>query len=120
MKLIVKCSKCRQTNKAPYFVNNRIDYAKKYGDNFSLVCDSCNETTEYHVDDIKAVDYSFKEIFMSRLIIFVVIFVVTSVLGYFIIGKAAAVALSLTATFISIVLVKKNDSSKKSFLTSIN
>lgn len=52
MKLIVKCNKCRHENKAPHHVNNRIDYAKQYGDNFSLTCKSCNETGEYHVDDI--------------------------------------------------------------------
>lgn len=62
MKLVVKCSKCRQENKAPHHVNNRIDYAKEYGDSFSLTCKYCNETVEYHVDDIKAVDYSLGEI----------------------------------------------------------
>lgn len=112
MKLIVKCNKCRHENKAPHHVNNRIDYAKQYGDNFSLTCKSCNETDEYHVDDIKAVDYTFGEIFKNRLIVFAIIFVVTLVLGFFVIGVAGAVIVSLIATLISIGLAKKNNSSK--------
>lgn len=112
MKLIVKCTKCKQENKAPHHVNNRIDYAKQYGDNFSLTCKSCNETGEYHVDDIKAVDYTFGEIFKNRLIVFAIIFVVTLVLGFFVIGVAGAVIVSLIATLISMGLAKKNNSSK--------
>lgn len=112
MKLIVKCNKCRHENKAPHHVNNRIDYAKQYGDNFSLTCKSCNETDEYHVDDIKAVDYTFGEIFKNRLIVFAIIFVVTLVLGFFVIGVAGAVIVSLIATLISMGLAKKNNSSK--------
>lgn len=112
MKLIVKCNKCRHENKAPHHENNRIDYAKQYGDNFSLTCKSCNETDEYHVDDIKAVDYTFGEIFKNRLIVFAIIFVVTLVLGFFVIGVAGAVIVSLIATLISMGLAKKNNSSK--------
>lgn len=112
MKLIVKCTKCRHENKAPHHVNNRIDYAKQYGDNFSLTCKSCGETDEYHVDDIKAVDYSFVEIIKNRLIVFAIIFVITLVLGFFVVGIAGAVIVSLIATLISMVFAKKNNSSK--------
>jgi hypothetical protein len=112
MKLIVKCNKCRQENKAPHHVNNRIDYAKQYGDNFLLTCKFCNETDEYHVDDIKAVDYSFVEIIKNRLIVFAIIFVITLVLGFFVVGIAGAMISSLVATMISIVYTKKNNSSK--------
>ncbi len=112
MKLIVKCPKCGQENKAPHHVNNRIDYAKQYGDNFSLLCTSCNETSEYHVDDIKAIDFSFGEIIKNRLIVFLVIFALTLTLGFFIVGVAGALILSLVATMISIALSKKNDASK--------
>ncbi|MEN8187872.1 MAG: hypothetical protein ABFR05_12150 [Bacteroidota bacterium] len=112
MKLIVKCNKCRHENKAPHHVSNRIDYAKQYGDNFSLMCKSCNETNEYHVDDIKAVDYSFGEIIKNRLIVFAIIFVVTLALGFFVVGIAGAVIVSLIATLISMVFAKKNNYSK--------
>ena len=112
MKLIVKCPKCRQANKALHLVNNRIDYAKQYGDNFSLTCDSCKESSEFHVDDIKAVDYTFGEIIINRLFVFAIIFVVTLVLGFFVIGTAGGIILSLIATLISIVFAKKNNSLK--------
>ena len=62
MKLIIKCSKCREENKAQHHEDNRIDYAKQYGDNFSMTCKSCNETDYYHVDVIKAVGFSFGEL----------------------------------------------------------
>ena len=112
MKLIVKCSKCRKENKAPHHVDNRIDYAKQYGDNFSLTCKSCNQTSEYHVDDIKAEDCSFGEIIKNRLIVFAVIFVITLVLGLFVVGIAGSVILALVATLISMAFAKKNSSSK--------
>lgn len=112
MKLIVKCNKCRHENKAPHRVNNRIDYAKQYGDNFSLTCKSCNATDEYHVDEIKAVDYSFGEIIKNRLIVFAIIFVVTMVLGFFVVGIAVSVIGSLIATLAYMVFAKQNNSSK--------
>ena len=112
MKLIVKCPKCRQENKVPHHDNNRIDYAKQYGDSFLLTCDSCKESSEFHVDDIRAVDYSFVEIIKNRLIIFAIIFVVILVLGFFVIGPVGGLLLSLIATLISMVFVKKNNSSK--------
>jgi len=112
MKLIVKCSKCKHENKAPHHVNNRINYAKQYGDNFSLMCKSCKETEEYHVDDIKAVDYSFGEIIKNWLIVLSIIFVVTLVFGFFVVGIAGAVMISSITTFISMLFAKKNNSSK--------
>lgn len=112
MKLIVKCPKCRHENKAPHHIDNRIDYAKNYGDNFILTCKSCNQTTEFHVDDIKAVDFSIGEIIKNRLNVFAVTFVVILVLGFFVVGIAGGLILSLIVTMISMVLVKKNNSSK--------
>lgn len=112
MKLIVKCLKCRKENKAPHHVDNRIDYAKQYGDNFSLECKFCNETAEYHVDDIRALDYSFGEIIKNRLIIFGIIFVVSLVVGFFIVGLAGAVIISFIILLTSMVYAKKNNSSK--------
>ncbi|WP_282040070.1 hypothetical protein [Saccharicrinis aurantiacus] len=112
MKLIVKCNKCRQENKAPHHVNNRVDYAKQHGDNFSLTCKSCNETDEYHVDDIKAVDYTFGEIIKNRLMVFAILFVITLVLGLFVVGFTGAVTISLVLTLTTMLFAKKNNSSK--------
>lgn len=111
MKLVVKCPNCRQENKVPHHVNNRIDYAKLYGDNFSLTCKSCNETSEYHVDNIKAVDYSFVEMIKNRLIIFIVIFVVSLVLGYTVIGALGGLIISIITSLISILFAIKYNSS---------
>lgn len=112
MKLIVKCSDCRAEDKALHHVDNRIDYAKEFGDNFSLTCKSCNTMNEYHVDDIKAVDISFVEIIKNRFIAFAVIFIVTLVLGFFVTGRAGGIILAFITTFISTVFRKKNDTSK--------
>ncbi len=112
MKLIVKCTNCRHENKVPHYENNRIDYAKQYGDTFSLTCKSCNHTEEYHVDDIKAVDYSFLEIVKNRLLVFALIFIVSLILGIFIIGLFGAVIISLIVAFIATLFAKKNNVSK--------
>lgn len=112
MKLIVNCPKCLQENRAPHHDNNRIDYAKRYGDFFALTCKSCNKLTEFHVDDIKAVDYSVGEIIKNRLIIFSVIFVFTFIIGFFIVGIIAGVIFSLISTLISITFAKKNNASE--------
>lgn len=112
MKLIVKCTKCREENKVPYFVDNRVDYAKEYGENFTLKCKRCNEVSTYHVDDIKAVDYNFSEIIKNRLMVFAVIYVVALVLGYFLTGITGGFIIALLLVFISVVLAKRNNSAK--------
>lgn len=112
MKLIVKCEKCRQENKAPHHVNNRIDYAKEYGDSFSLTCNSCNETSECHVDDIRAEDYSFGEIIKNRVTIFVIISLLTLIVGFFLGGFYGAIILPAITILLSIGLIKNNNSSK--------
>ncbi|RLD60407.1 MAG: hypothetical protein DRI95_15585 [Bacteroidetes bacterium] len=61
MKLIVKCESCKSESKAPHFETNRVNYAKEYGENFQMKCKICNQTNEYVVDDIKAVEYTFME-----------------------------------------------------------
>ena len=111
MKLIVKCSNCNSANNAPK-MNDRISYAKNKGENFSITCSSCNETNEYHVDDIKAIDYSFTEIIKNRLVVFAIIFVAVAITGYFFIGVARSLAASFIATIISMVFAKQNNSSK--------
>jgi len=110
MKLIVKCPSCKQEIKTPHHVDNRIDYAKQYGDNFSLKCTNCNETTEYHVDDIKAIDYTVGEILKNRIFLFVVVFLVSSVLGFIFIGLAGVIMLNIIITLVIIALIKKNNS----------
>lgn len=110
MKLIVKCPACRHENIAPHQVNYRIDYAKRYGENFPLSCKSCNETTEFHVDDIKAIDYSLVEIIKNRIFVFAITWVVTFVLGFFLVGILGGIVLSLIFTIISMFLVKRNNS----------
>ena len=112
MKLIVKCVKCGQENKAPRQVNNRIDYAKQYGDNFTLQCAECDESVEYHVDDIKAVDYRFGELVKNKFVIFAIIFEATLILGFFSIGIAGGAVLSVLATLISMVLIRKNSAAR--------
>lgn len=112
MKLIVKCSNCRDENKVLHRVSNRIDYAKQYGDNFSLTCKSCNKADEYHVDDIRAVDYSFGEIVKNRMITIAIVFVVTFALGFFVGGIGGAFILALVAIGVSMLFAKKNNSYK--------
>ena len=110
MKLIVKCPDCKQETKVLHHVDNRIDYAKQYGDNFNLKCTNCNTTTEYHVDDIKAIDYSFGEILKNRIFLFIVLFLVSSVLGFIFTGLAGAFMLFIITSLIVIALIKKNNS----------
>ncbi len=43
MKLLVKCPECKHKNKAPHSADNRIEYAKMYGDKFTLTCDNCEK-----------------------------------------------------------------------------
>lgn len=112
MKLIVKCPKCRKENRAPHHVNNRIDYAKQYGDNFSITCQFCQKPSAFHVDEIKAVDYSFSEIIKNRVIIFALILIISLILGMFITNTATAVIISVIITFISVILTKQNNASK--------
>lgn len=112
MKLIVKCQNCNFENKAPHHVDNRIDYAKNYGDNFSLKCKNCGETNEYHVDDIKAVDYSFVELLKSRLIVFIILFIILFVIGFFLTGPIGGIVISTMFSLFSVLIVKKNNSSK--------
>lgn len=112
MKLIVKCPHCKQENKAPHRIHNRIDYAKQYGEHFSLKCTACNQTTEFHVDDIKAVDYTVGEILKNRVLIFAILFVVTFVLGFFLGGPVGGMVVSVMVILISMAMVKKNNASK--------
>lgn len=112
MNLSVKCPECKKQNKTPHSMSNRVDYAKKYGDNFTLKCPDCNTASEYHVDDIRALDYSFGEIIKNRLLVFILVFVIMFVIGLFVISVGGAIALSIIISSISILLSKKNDSKK--------
>lgn len=112
MKLIVKCANCRHENKAPHSMDNRIDYAKQHGDSFSLTCIACNQTNNYHVDNIKAVDYTLGEIVKNRLMVLAIIFGLALVAGFFLGGIPGGVILSVISIIVSIVFVKRNNSSK--------
>ena len=112
MKLVVKCPKCGEENKAPKKHDNRIDYAKKYGDKFSLNCVKCDGSNEYHVDEIKAMDYGFGELIKNRLIILIIIFILTIALGFFFIGVLGALVISSISVFVSALFIKKNASDK--------
>lgn len=69
MKLIVKCKECREENIAPNEATDRINSAKKFGDDFNL---KCNNT--------RAVEYSLGEIILNRLIVIGSIGVITIIL----------------------------------------
>lgn len=112
MKLIVKCPNCNTENKAPHTMDNRIDYAMKYGDNFSVKCVSCGETTTYHVDEIRAVDYSFSELLINKLLIFGVVYVATLVLGIYLVGAIGGIVISFVVILLAFFLAKRNDTSK--------
>jgi len=112
MKLIVKCPNCGEENKTPKKHDNRIDYAKKYGDKFSLKCIKCSTESEFHVDEIKAIDYSFGELIKNRLIVFLIIFILILGLGIFFTGFVGGLVLSTISVSISALLMKKNASDK--------
>ncbi|WP_335965548.1 hypothetical protein [Galbibacter sp. PAP.153] len=112
MKLIVRCPLCKNEMNAPNHSDNRIDYAKQFGDTFTLTCSACHKDTEYHVDKIRAVDYSFAEIIINRMVIFAVLFIVSAIFGYYLSGFAGAVGLSILSTGIYLWFAKRNNSGK--------
>ncbi len=112
MKLIVKCTECRAENNSPFNEATRIKIVQKHGETFEMTCNSCNETRQYEIDDIRAVDYSLGELIKNRIAVFLIVLVVTFVLGFLLLGLNAGLIISIIAIFISMALLKKNNSGK--------
>ncbi|MEQ9443245.1 MAG: hypothetical protein RIG62_29680 [Cyclobacteriaceae bacterium] len=110
MKLIVNCKNCKNQFTTPKKASSRINYFKKFGEKFELPCPSCNQTKLYEVDDIRAVDYSFKELILNRLFILIVIAVVSFALGFILISATGAFLMTVISALIFALLAKKNNS----------
>jgi len=54
MTLTVSCKSCRQVIRFSEWVSDRLQLARKKGENIEIKCKTCGQTNKYHVDDIKA------------------------------------------------------------------
>ena len=54
MRLVVKCTNCRQRISFSKPVKDRFALAKKFGQSVELSCTKCNSIYNYEVNDIKA------------------------------------------------------------------
>lgn len=112
MKLVIKCEACNEENRSPVKGTTRINIVRKYGEQVKMTCKNCSNSTDYEVDDIKAVDYKFSEILLDRILVFLIVVSVAFISGIFLIGPEAGFILSIISMFISLMLVKKNSSQK--------
>ncbi|MBQ4915318.1 hypothetical protein J8L85_12770 [Maribacter sp. MMG018] len=111
MKLIVKCKDCREENKVPNYAEDRVNYAKEFGDEFDLKCKKCDKINKYHVDNIRAEGYSLGEIIVNRLIIIGIVAVISIILK--IIFWSNPISWSFLLFPIAALFFFKNNDSKK-------
>jgi len=113
MKLVVKCPKCKTRNEIKKTAATRPEFARQYGDTHSITCKKCHHSFEYHVDDIRAVPYSFKEIIVNRLIIWVGLSIISLLIGIFLfkLGIIKSILFWFIIIIVSILFKKKNNSS---------
>jgi len=73
MKLQVKCTKCRENFNLKKTYSNRPDLIDALGEYFNLKCDSCSQTSEFHANDVTAVESISVNIFGSVAGVFIII-----------------------------------------------
>lgn len=73
MKLQVKCSHCKEEFFLEKTYLSRPDLIHEIGEYFRLPCSHCNRPSEYHANDVKAIDSFSGNVFGSLLGIAIIV-----------------------------------------------